>query len=205
MRFKDLQGQTLVELIAAAFVLAVGLVGVLALTSANVRNQSIGNNRLVASQLAREGVELARNIRDTNWMQEKEWKNGLQDPGGVAACAVIADTHDQFRFVSCSDQIVADTFILYHLGDRLMQLVSPSQEAEKTQYYRQIHIDPICVNKTEDDFTDGTLDGIEESINEGGIGCSALQIGIRVTSEVGWQAAGVSQSTKVVEQIYNWR
>ncbi len=204
---KDRSGQTLVELIAAAFVLAVGLVGVLALTTANVRNQTIGTIRLTASQLAREGVELARNIRDTNWIQVKEWDEGLK---GATPCAVIADTsdqfHTQFRFVPCVDELYLDPFAIYRLDDRLVQLQNPPPDAVKSEYYRKITLNPICLNKTEQEFINGNLDGIQESILQNTIGCGdKVQAGIQVTSEVGWRSGAGTQSTKIVEQIYNWR
>ncbi|MBI4272696.1 prepilin-type N-terminal cleavage/methylation domain-containing protein [Candidatus Uhrbacteria bacterium] len=204
---KDRSGQTLIELIAAAFVLAVGLVGVLALTTANVRNQTIGNIRLVGSQLAREGVELARNIRDTNWIQVKEWDDGLK---GATPCAVIADTvdqfHQQFRFVECSDQLYLDLFAIYRLDDRLVQLQTPPQDAVKTEYYRKITFDPICVDKNEAEFIEDPSSVTSDAVVAQSVDCGErVKAGIQVTSEVGWRRAATTQSTKVVEQIYNWR
>ncbi len=206
MRFKNFSGQTLVELIAAAFVLAVGLVGVLALTTANVRSQTIGNIRLAGAQLAREGVELARNIRDTNWMLGKSWDDGLKDPDNFLACAVMTEGIDQFRFVDCSNQLYLDQFAIYRFEDRFVQMAKQPKEAVKAGYYRIIRFDPICLNKTEQEFAGGNLDGTQEFIAEGETGCGDMfKAGIRVTSEVSWLRGSGMQSVKVVEQMYNWR
>ncbi len=208
---RDLPGQTLVELIAASFVLAVGLVGVLALTTANVRNQTIGNIRLAGSNIAREGIELARNIRDTNWMQQSPWDQGLLDNDEVSRCAVIGETIADFRFVSCGvgtpDQsLFTDPFALYWFNDQLVQIAKPKKEALQTQYYRRIRFDPICLNKTEADFIDGDLADAQESLPVVGVGCGAnLKAGIKITSEAGWRGSGGRQTATVVEHIYNWR
>lgn len=59
---------TLLETVTVLFIISVGLVGILSLTvkSANVQNSN--KNLLIASQLAQEGLELVRNVRDTNWL-----------------------------------------------------------------------------------------------------------------------------------------
>lgn len=208
---RELPGQTLVELIAASFVLAVGLVGVLALTTANVRNQTIGNIRLVGSNLAREGIELARNIRDTNWIQTLPWDQGLIDSEEISRCAVVGETIADFRFVSsdaCTTEqsLFTGTFLVYRLNDQLVQIAAPPREAVRTQYYRRIRFDPICLNKTEADLIDGDLTDAQESLPALGTGCGAnLKAGIKITSEVGWLGGSGRQMAVVVEHIYNWR
>ena len=59
---------TLLETVTVLFIISVGLIGVLSLTikSANVQNEN--KNLFIASQLAQEGLELVRNVRDTNWI-----------------------------------------------------------------------------------------------------------------------------------------
>lgn len=190
-------GQTLIELIAATFILAVGLVGVLGLTTANVRNQTIGSIRLVASNLAREGIEIARNVRDTNWIKIEQWDTGLV--GDQDRCAVLNDTMDGFRFVtSCGDDnaIFTDIFRIYQKNDgRFIQLENPGSDVSRTPYFRRIRFDVICQDA-------GGAEQIRQAIDCTGAG---EKIGIHIISETGWQGAGGTQSTTVVEQLYNWR
>lgn len=67
---KNQQGQTLIETIVAAFILTMGIGAALGLAnyslgvSTNIRNQTI------AMGLAREGIEVVKNIRDTNWLRD---------------------------------------------------------------------------------------------------------------------------------------
>ena len=65
---KNNSGISILEVIVAIMIIAMGLVGVLSLVIQNVKAQYINKNVLIASGLAQEGLELARNIRDLNWL-----------------------------------------------------------------------------------------------------------------------------------------
>ena len=74
------KGFTLVETLVALVLvtIAMGPVFILATSSLNVAARIEHN--LVASSLAQEGVEVVRNIRDTNWL------NGAAFEIGRASC-----------------------------------------------------------------------------------------------------------------------
>jgi type II secretory pathway pseudopilin PulG len=66
---KSRKGETLVEVLIAILVLLVGALSVLRyLAWADVANQ-LTKERVVATNLAREGLEAVRSIRDTNWLR----------------------------------------------------------------------------------------------------------------------------------------
>ncbi len=76
--FKSNQkGFTLLELIVTIFVIIVGLIGTYNMAQYPLSRVSVSTNRLKAAYLAQEGVEIVRNIRDTNWIEEDNWKTGL--------------------------------------------------------------------------------------------------------------------------------
>ena len=62
-------------------VIAVGFVGSLVLLSKSASQAGGLKDRVVAAHLAEEGIELVRNIRDTNWLNPANpgWRNGLAD------------------------------------------------------------------------------------------------------------------------------
>lgn len=68
---------SLVEIITILFIVSVGLLGVLSLIIQNIQSQSYNKNNLIAYQLAQEGVELIRFVRDTNWRQGDPFNTGL--------------------------------------------------------------------------------------------------------------------------------
>ena len=57
----------------------VGLVAALVLINSSLFYVSLIKDRLVAANLNSEGLELVRNIRDNNWLQNQVWINGLSD------------------------------------------------------------------------------------------------------------------------------
>src|SRR5690349_15867683 len=63
-------GQTLIETLAAIFVLTMAIVAALSLAINILSTTNLNQNQIVATNLAREGVELIRMIRDTNWLSD---------------------------------------------------------------------------------------------------------------------------------------
>jgi len=74
------RGFTLLETIIALGIIVIGLVGSLILISFSVGTVSLARNKFIAANLASEGIEVARNIRDTNWLQNR-MDNGTLTPG----------------------------------------------------------------------------------------------------------------------------
>ena len=62
------KGFTLIELIITIFILSVAIVGVFGAFSMMVILTSDAADRLTAAYLAQEGMEIVRNIRDSNWL-----------------------------------------------------------------------------------------------------------------------------------------
>lgn len=60
------KGFSIAETLLASFVLIVGVVAIVQLTSKNINQTANSRNTIIASQLAQEGVELVRNVRDNN-------------------------------------------------------------------------------------------------------------------------------------------
>ncbi len=71
------KGFTLLELIITIFVVTIGLVGVYIITSQIISYITLSSSRLIASYLAQEGIEIVRNVKDTNYLKEIAWDDGL--------------------------------------------------------------------------------------------------------------------------------
>lgn len=80
-------GFAILDVVVATGIVAVGLMGVTALVVQNIRVFSINKDKLIATMLAQEGVELVRNYRDSNWKAGNSWKTGL------SATFMIDSTH----------------------------------------------------------------------------------------------------------------
>lgn len=72
------KGFSLLEVMIAVVVIAVGVVGLLTLLNFTLNSASASVNRLIASNLAQEGAEIVRQSRDnaSNW---GAWYNSVQD------------------------------------------------------------------------------------------------------------------------------
>ncbi len=79
MGIKNKKSFTLIEVIAVLLVISLGMVGILSLIVQNIQSQSLNKNTLIAYQLAQEGVELIRMVRDNNWRGARDWKEGLDN------------------------------------------------------------------------------------------------------------------------------
>jgi len=71
------KGFTLIETIVAISLLTVGVVGSFSLMQKVTSFNSISSSQLVASYLAQEGIEIIRNIRDTNYLEGQTWDSGI--------------------------------------------------------------------------------------------------------------------------------
>lgn len=74
---KKAQGFTLIEVITILFIVSLALVGILSLVVQSLNSQSYNKNNLIAYQLAQEGIELIRHVRDSNWRANQAWNNNL--------------------------------------------------------------------------------------------------------------------------------
>jgi prepilin-type N-terminal cleavage/methylation domain-containing protein len=76
-RIKTKKGFTLLEVIIAITIVTVGLVSVLGNIYQAVSYTSFSSSRLIALYLLQEGMEIVRNIRDENWLNNRDWGTGL--------------------------------------------------------------------------------------------------------------------------------
>jgi prepilin-type N-terminal cleavage/methylation domain-containing protein len=74
---KKEKGFTFLEVMIAVFVLTVGIVAAYLASQAPIFYTQNSINRLTASFLAQEGIEIVRNIRDNNWVKGAQWHSGL--------------------------------------------------------------------------------------------------------------------------------
>jgi type II secretory pathway pseudopilin PulG len=79
---KKNKGFTILEAIFTFTIIVVGFSGVMTLILKTARYSQINNYNLVAAYLAQEGLELVRNIRDSNWLAGKtgdRWREGIDN------------------------------------------------------------------------------------------------------------------------------
>ena len=80
------KGFTLLEVMLAIFIITSGVIGVFT-TIFYINNlMAVSSSKLTAIYLAQEGLEIVRNIRDTNRIKGQEWTQGLTTMGCEYGC-----------------------------------------------------------------------------------------------------------------------
>lgn len=75
-------GFTLIEVLLAVFIFMVGISSLSITINMAVSSITETKSKLIASYLAQEGIEIVRNIRDSNWLVQRDnpgfaWDSGL--------------------------------------------------------------------------------------------------------------------------------
>ena len=91
------KGVGLVEAVVAIGILITGIISVVSLSQSNIASSQGVVARLTAINLAREGVEAVRSMRDGNWLkgrtnvtgEDNAWDSGFNGAGDVTAIAVL--------------------------------------------------------------------------------------------------------------------
>lgn len=76
---KKNSGFTLIEIIMAISVIALVVTAAAQLTQSSLQAGKSSMQRFEANHLAEEGTEIVRNIRDSNWLRNKPWRENLSN------------------------------------------------------------------------------------------------------------------------------
>jgi len=79
--YKNKKGFSLIEVILAVFVITIGITGAVNLATYSISNVAVGKSQIIATNLSQEGLEIIRNIRDSNWLKDIDWNDGLKTDG----------------------------------------------------------------------------------------------------------------------------
>lgn len=75
------KGQLLIETMVGLSIAMVGLLGVVTLISNSASLNRVVSDQFIGTYLASEGIEIVKNIIDTNLMNERVWNSGLSNSG----------------------------------------------------------------------------------------------------------------------------
>lgn len=115
-KIKDQLGFGLIEVTVSIYILAMGLLGLMSLLHQSLKTQDINKNTIIAAQLAQEGVELVRGVRDNNWLDpvNTDWKiDIIGGNAGSESQAFIIDYRgrDEIATVSSINDLSARLYI----------------------------------------------------------------------------------------------
>lgn len=180
-----LTGFTLLETLVALILIVSAIVGPFTLATRGIFNAKFAKNKLVALNLAQEGMEIVRHLRDTNVINGNDWR-GLSCPV-PAVCSRIDD--GEFN-VDASNSLPGQANALQ--GGVITPLLSnpatglfdrQSGDATSPSFTRTVAI------------TSGAQSDPEVP--------TADQMMVVVT--VQWSESGVNRDISLRELFYNWR
>ncbi len=202
-------GFTLVELVIALSVFTVGIMATFTLSLANVNTADENYQDILAANLAREGIELVRNIRDTNWLRMEanddcdlntpgtqicSWNHGLDwgiskvQYNSSALAEVTGNIPDCYNNNTCRLYRTANNFYTH-------DQTAPNSA---TNLARVIYLTALCMD----------YDNTGAIIVSDGLACSQPSerfIGLEVISRVRWYRGNHNRDYTVVDRIYNWQ
>lgn len=74
----NIRGITLLESILAVGLIMAVVIGSITMGIYTTRLGRSSDNKIVALNLAREGIEYVRNLRDSNWLNDRAWDEGIE-------------------------------------------------------------------------------------------------------------------------------
>jgi len=203
-------GQSMLEAIVASGVIITAVGAALTLVHSSLAAAKESDNRLIATNLAREGVEVVRAMRESNWLSGSDWDDGLEganfDYSGILEFDAAAKSWT-VDFAP-SDIFDADAKIYNQVtaggaatpGLYLQGIPQPSG-TEETFFRRIVHLRALCSTAV------GSLPNfIAYELKADGEQCLTEKIGIEISSEVGWTGAGGNEHVvSAVERMFDWR
>lgn len=194
------RGQSFIEAMVAITVIITAISSSLALIQSSITATRIGGMQVVAANLAREGLEVVRAVRDTNWLMSRSFQVGLVDAGGNKTARPILDMENGGWTLSFEPTSLSSANAAIYITAAGVYHQTDSQPASSalSQYSRALTLQHVCRD-------DGT--GIERLVGSTAscLGSETLA-GLAVFSTVRWKGvAGRDQTLTAEERFYDWR
>lgn len=194
---RHLRGQTFIELLIAMAVITTGLFAAVTMVFSNMQLSDRDSDEIVAMNLAREGIEEAKALRDSNWLAGDAFDNGLVSGNDYTAIprwngAVSPGLSFDFAadtFTDAATQVRRSTSFA---TPGFYTQVDPG--ATLTPWRRLLTFHPICE----------TASGLTYP-NDGQDCGSDPKIGIRVEVAIQWQRKGKTFNRTIYEDLFDWR
>ncbi|MEK7545512.1 MAG: hypothetical protein AAB554_00375 [Patescibacteria group bacterium] len=194
------RGQSFIEAMVAITVIITAISSSLALIQSSITATRVGGMQVIAANLAREGLEVVRAARDTNWLMGRSFQVGLVDGAGNKTARPMLDTENGSWTLSFEPTSMgAANAAVYLMSDGVYrQADTPPTGGAASPYSRLLTLQHVCRD-------DGT--GVERIVGSSAtcLGSETLA-GLAVYSTVRWRGAGGQQQTLAVEErLYDWR
>jgi len=218
---KSSGGYTLIELIIAIGVFTLGIMGVLGLAVSNYHDSQDNVDRVIAINLAREGLELIKNVRDSNWLRIDgnqlcgfspcTWDSGFDNVSDYMVMAYNDSDGWPNFLIDCNQSIEScvNGYITSNAGVKLyingFGNYDHDNTGNSTKFSRVIKISKICLIAGGSINEGGDPHNFEYAVDmDTDCGVSETHIGFNLISHVQWEDNG-TQTAEISSSIYNWK
>lgn len=203
---KNLTGFTLLEVVVSLALILAAVLGPVSLIIHGLINFSISENKLIATHLAHEGIELVRAIRENNKICERngaagwQWDRDYTGSGNIMGSGRVIDT-TQNNSVSCASLTVQNSLMG---GPGAIPLVggdcyqTPLRIDSNGRYSYQAGGNLTSFVRCIDIVNPAAA----ESPIEGTIPSSQM---LNIVSTVRWNERGTTKSMILRTRLYNWQ
>lgn len=194
---KDQEGFGMVELLVTVIILSIGLFGLMNLMGNLVKADRYSTSDFISLNLAREGIEIIRNKRDSNWIQGNVWDTGFAN-GVDYSASLNYDIPTSTWELNFEPDSLSDNLTRLYQDDGT-HIFNHESAGTETQFNRLLTLLPICLDEVTAEYTirneDEACLGNEE------------KVGIEIHSVVGWNDGSLQEMRKseLISTIYNWR
>lgn len=210
-------GQTLIETLMGLFVVTIGVVSSVTLFVASTKASGDTEDQIIAANLAREGIEAVRGIRDDNWLVLEAapsntffWDDGLLKNGNTDLAVPVFNTVSRKWLLdftpndfddTCGSFICAD---IYKDSNGLYRQFKNEDGpiGEKTKFQRLITLYEIC--KKSDNEIEIKMTG-NCPAGRGFGNFDKRRIGLKMIVTVKWRDGDQEKSFILEEQLYQWK
>ncbi|PIZ58073.1 hypothetical protein COY23_00780 [bacterium (Candidatus Torokbacteria) CG_4_10_14_0_2_um_filter_35_8] len=171
------KGQSLVETIIAMSVITVGLLACVSLITFTISIQGHSRQEVIAVSLARESLEVIRNTRDSNWLENDETGSTLWDQG--------IEGSPEDRVITVFDP---------NTNEWVLEPVSDINDSRCQIYFSEE--DSLYLNN----FPSGTPTSLRRLVTIKTISDVQKQVSVKVQ----WQEKDNTREITLDNDLYNW-
>lgn len=205
------RGQGLIELILAIAIASIGLGASLTLILSTTIRARATDRHSVAINLAREGIEVIRSIRDTNWLTPQvppappiPFDQGLHGIAptehryfGTFVFAPTAGWSLEFADLPLpGNEFAGERTRIFDKDYFLQQDLNPAPNSAFLPYRRIFYLRSICGSPDQPNGGD---------VVDAGICGLATKIGVNAVVQVEWEENGRKNLVTAEEFLYDWR
>lgn len=195
------KGFTLTEVMIGMMILTVAIVTATNLLITLMRANENNVKNLQAFYLAQEGIELVRNVRDTNWIHNMEWDGDSQEQKALWGGSIAGE----FSIELLSTGWIKDTVTTVDGPlDKLVAFLPEKFSAGLDQeIYKQTE---GYLSSADNSGVEGSGTGFRRNIKvEKSDQCEPAEECLLVTSTVNWKVGSKDQSLELQELLTNWK